>query len=232
MATQTSTVTLEDLKKRVLERADMVNSNFIDDTSGDSELVRYIQQSYRKLYNLVITSFSDWYVEDPVEFTVASGENTYTLGDTFYKLVGVDFYLSNSRWIEVRPFNFNERNRLGLGTASLPGYHRTIRYRLMGNKLRFIPIDNAAGTYRYWYVAKPSVPESDSDTIEGYNGWDEYVILDAAIKCKDKEESDVRLLVSEREQLKEEILINAKSRDESGTDKITDVNADLDDWSV
>lgn len=230
MATQTSTVTLSELKSRVLERADMVNSSFIDDTSGDSELVRYIQQSYRKLYNLVITSFSDWFVEDPVEFEITSG-NTYTLDTDFYKLVGVDFYLSNSRWVEVRSFNFNERNRLGL-TPNMPGFHKVIRYRLMGNKLRFIPSDSCTGTYRYWYVAKPSVPVSDADTIEGYNGWDEYVVIDAAIKCKDKEESDVRLLVAERAKLEEEILINARSRDESGTDRVTDVNADLDDWSV
>lgn len=219
MATRTSTATLADLKKRVRERADMVDSEFVDDTEGDSELVRLIQQSYRKLYNLVVSSFSDFYVEDPVEFTISSG-NTYDLDTDFYKLVGVD-YSSGGRWVVVPPFNFNNRN---VSNSRIQrGVHSTLRYRLMGSVLRFIPTDNATGTYRYWYIKKPNVPVDDSDTIEGYNGWDEFVVIDAAIKCKDKEESDIRYLVAELEQLKNDIIMHAQSRDEGESQSVQDV---------
>lgn len=218
MATQTSTATLAELKTRVRQRADMVNDDFVE----DAELVTYIQQSYRKLYNLIVTTFSDWYVDDPVEFTLASGENTYTLPATFYKLVAVDFKL-NGKWVEVLRFNMNERNRTTAGRFRI--YHPINRYRLMNNKLRFIPSDNAEGDYRYWAVSKPSVPVDDSDTIEGENGWDEFVVLDAAIKCLNKEETDPSILIMEQQQIKEDILINANSYDEGGSERVEDVNA-------
>jgi len=218
MPTQVSTATLSDLRTRVRERADMVDSDFVT----DSELTTYIQLSYRKLYNLVVTTFSDWYVEDPVEFTISSG-NTYTLPSTFYKLVAVDFLL-NGRWIEVRRYTMTERNRQTSGAFRT--FHPSIMYRLMNNKLRFIPTDNALGTYRYWAVNKPSIPVDDADTIEGENGWDEFVVLDAAIKCLNKEESDVSVLLLEQNQIKEDILINANSYDEGGSERVQDIHAD------
>lgn len=217
MASQVSTATLAELRTRVRQRADMTESDFVT----DAELTTYIQQSYRKLYNLVITTFSDWYVDDPVEFTVSSG-NTFTLPATFYKLVAVDFSL-NGKWVEVPRFTMNERNRQNAGRFRV--FHPTIKYRLMNNKLRFVPTDNATGTYRYWAVSKPSVPVDDDDTIEGENGWDEFVVLDAAIKCLAKEESDVSVLMSEIAQVKDDILINANSYDEGGSERVEDIHS-------
>lgn len=217
MPTQTSTATLSELRSRVRQRADMVDNDFVE----DAELTTYIQQSYRKLYNLIITTFSDWYVDDPVEFTISSG-NTFTLPATFYKLVAVDYSLSG-KWIEVSRFTMNERNRSTAGRFRV--FHPSIKYRLMNNKLRFIPTDNASGTYRYWAVSKPSVPVDDVDTVEGENGWDEFIVLDAAIKCLNKEESDVSLLLAEQMQLKEDILINANSYDEGGSERVEDIHS-------
>lgn len=226
MATQISTATLANLKKRVLERADMQNSYFVDDTAGDSELVRYIQLSYRKLYNKILSAFSDWYAEDPVEFTISSG-NTYTVDQDFYKLLGVDFKL-NGLWVEIRPFNFSQRNIPF--TIDRNGYHPNIRYRLMGSKLRFIPTDEATGTYRYWYIAKPNIPTELTDTIDGENGWDEYVVCDAAAKCLAKEESDASYLLAERDQWLEDIMIHASNRDEGGTETVEDVTSDFEEY--
>lgn len=217
MATQTSTATLAELRTRVRQRADMVDSDFVT----DAELNTYIQQSYRKLYNLVVTTFSDWYVDDPVEFSITSG-NTFTLPATFYKLIAVDFKL-NGKWIEVPRFNINERNRQTAGRFRI--FHPTIKYRLMNNKLRFIPTDDATGDYRYWAVSKPSVPTDDADTIEGENGWDEFVVLDSAIKCLNKEETDATMLIMEQQQIKEDILINANSYDEGGSERVEDIHA-------
>lgn len=218
MATQVSTETLANLRLRVREQADMVNSDFV----SEEELTRYIQQSYRKLYNLVITAFGDWYTQDPVSFTISSG-NEYTLDTDFYKLVGVD-HDYNGNWVEIRSFNFNERNKRNSAPTAY-GYHPILRYRLIGDKLRFIPTDQATGDFRYWYIPKPNVPVDDTDTIEGYNGWDQYIVLDAAIKCLVKEETDVTELMQERAQAEQDILINAQTRDEGDTETVEDVSS-------
>ncbi len=228
MSTQSSIVTLGELKKRVLEKADMVDSPFIDDTDGDSELVRVIQQSYRSLYNVIATTYKDYFIGDPVTFSIASGASTFTLDATFLKLAGVDRDLGGGQWRKIRAFNFAERNNQN--DRLYRNYYPVIRYRIIGNRLMFTPAEQAAGDYRYWFTPKPIVPIDEDDTIEGYNGWDDFIVVDAAIKCLVKEESDVSVLLMERNQLRQDIIENAMIRDESEVDVIQDVNRDTDDF--
>lgn len=215
--------TLSQLMTRVRERADMVNSKFI----SDDELKRYISASYAELYDLVVGAYEDHYLSDPVSFTISSGANTYDLDANFYKLVGVDYSL-NGEWVEIRPFNFNERNRKSYNVR-YDNYHPSIRYRLTGSKLRFVPTDEAAGTYRYWYIPLASTLTADADTIDGFNGWEEYVVIDAAIKCLTKEESDVTVLMVEKNAMKERILSASHNRDSGDTQRVTDVRRSYDD---
>ena len=214
--------TLAQLREKVRERADMVHSEFVSDT----ELNGYISQSYAKFYDLITSAFRDDYVNDPVSFTISSG-NTYTFAEDedFYKLVGVDFYL-NGKWVEIRSFNFNQRNVSATALYGRNAYHSTLRYKLMGSRqLIFIPTDQATGTYRYWGIPKAAPLTADTDEIDGYNGWEEFIVWDSAIKCLIKEESDISDHKEERAKIENDILVTAKSRDTGESEKITDVYA-------
>ncbi len=138
--------------------------------------------------------------------------------------------MGGGRWKEVRAFSFSERNDRNDRLAR--NYFPTVRYRIIGNRLMFTPAENAAGDYQYWFTPKPIVPVDDTDTVEGYNGWDEYIVLDSAIKCLNKEESDVSVLIRERDMLKTEIIENAMIRDDGEVEVIQDVryNQYDDDW--
>ena len=62
---------------------------------------------------------------------------------------------------------------------------------MMGSNLRIQPTDNAVGSYQMWYVPTLTALSSDSDTVDSVMtraGWEEYVIIEAAIKCLAKEE--------------------------------------------
>lgn len=217
--------TLAQLKTRTRERADMVYSDFVSDT----ELAGYISNSYARFYDLVTSAYVDDYVGDPVSFTISSGNSyTFTEDESFYKLVGVDFS-DGGQWREVRSFNFNERNTTSQA-FNANRYHPVLRYKLMGSRqLIFIPTDQATGTYRYWGIPKAAVLSDDTDEIDGYNGWEEFIVIDAAIKCLLKEESDVTTLLVERQRIVDDILAAAKSRDTGESERITDVYAgDLD----
>jgi len=213
--------TLAQLKQRVRERADMVYSLFV----SDEELQRYISSSFADFYDQVVKVYADHYVDDPVSFSIASG-NTHTIDENFYKLKGVDF-LDGSEWVEVRSFNFNERNSTQQGDR-LRRYHPKLRYRLVGNKLRFIPTDQAIGSYRYWYVPLYTPLEDDDDEMDGLNGWEEYIVIDAAIKCLLKEETSVKELIALRQEWKEIIAESAQNRDAGESESITDVYAGQD----
>lgn len=212
-----ATVTLADLKTRCRERADMVDSDFIE----DSELLSYINASYAELYDILVSKFEDYYTLDPVGFTISSG-NTYNLPADFYKLRGVDLSL-NGRWIPVPKFNFQDRNR-----TNRTAYKQ--RYRIIGNKLHISPTDNANGTYQLWYIPAYTLLSLDSDELDGVNGWEEYVVIDVAIKMLAKEESSTTQLEREKDAMLRRITNMAENRDIDQPETVTDVDRpDVDD---
>lgn len=216
--------TLAELRQLVRQRADMENSNFV----SDAELNAYINSSYKELYDLLVATFEDYYTLDPVEFTLSGSTHTYDLPANFYKLRGVDFKNSSSgsEWSTVRPFVFTERNRVNnTFYGNLYSWDQR-SYRILGNKLVFYPQENAEGTYRIWYVPRTTELAGDTDELDGINGWEEYVVVDAAMKVLIKEESDIQPLVLQKEQMRKRIEDMAKDRDAGESDRIGDVHSD------
>lgn len=140
--------TLASLRLQSKQRADMEKSKFLDDDEWD----RNINLSYKELYDLLIGAYEDYYLTGPVAFTIASG-NTYTLPADFYKLRGVDTMSSGSP-ISVGKFNFNERNYYDSGFYPVLTGAGNVQYRLIQNKLLFLPTESAPGNYQLWYAPK------------------------------------------------------------------------------
>lgn len=213
--------TLTQMRTRVRRRADFENNNFI----SDAELTGFINSSYQELYDLLVSSFEDYFVGDPTSFAVASGSSTYTLPADFYKLVGLDRLLSGNDYYPLRPFNFMDRNNRRL-VQRVRGLYNKVSYRVLGSVIRFTPEDQAEGSYRIWYVPTLTLLSADSDEILSTitnQGWEEYIEVDAAIKCLQKEESDVQVLMMQKQALIRRVEEMAKNRDIGDCDRITDV---------
>jgi hypothetical protein len=210
--------TLLNMRERVRARADMKNSSFVE----DDELTQYINSSYQELYDLLVASFEDYYTATPLSINITSG-NSFDLPVDFYKLRGVDGKLDNNNFFTLQPFNFAERNvnRQGLGIINSNIWYT--QYRIVGNKILITPEDNATGNYRLWYIPRCPILVSDIDTLDGINGWEEYVVVDAARKCLAKEESDTSGLVQDKEMLRKRIEAMAARRDAGMPKTITDV---------
>ena len=213
-----SSITLSDLKTRARDQADMTDSDFIDDT----ELTFYLNSSYTELYDLLVSKFEDYYVAAPTSFTISSGASTYSLPSDFYKLRGVDYLLSGTDYVPLQKFNFANRNQ---NTALHSMYRRVpkVSYRIVGNTLYIEPAANAPGSYRLWYTPAATLMSSDSDTVNGVNGWEEYIVVDTAIKMLAKEESSTTQLERQRERLLQRIDVMAQNRDYDQPESITDV---------
>lgn len=139
-------ITLSSLRDQVRQRADMQSSLFV----SNSELDGYINNSYLELYDLVVSRFEDYY-SSQLLFTIATG-NTQAIPDDFYKLRGLDYDL-NGTWVELRKFNFQDRNKYTQPNQILyQSQYR--RYRLMAGDIMIEPEDNANGNYRLWYIPK------------------------------------------------------------------------------
>lgn len=208
------TITLASLKTRCRERSDMENSGFI----SDSELVSYINSSYAQLYDLLVSRFEDYYTTT-TSSVVASGDNSISVPADFYKLLGVDYQLSGDSYTTVNKYNFQNRNRRdGLARTS-----QSRQYRLINNAIELLPKTNAQGTYQLWYVPRITRLADDVDTLDGVNGWEEYIVIDTAIKMLSKEESDIAALLIEKRAMEDRIEAMANNRD-SEPETVTDTN--------
>jgi len=215
-----NTITLAEIKTQARERADMENSSFISDT----ELLSYVNLSYAELYDLLVSRFEDYYTMDTT-LVVASGASSVSLPADFYKLRGVDRSISSNDWVAIPKFNFNNRNNRNTNVSRLMSGQFNVAYRIVGNSLHLTPTDTAAGSYRLWYVPTYTKLVDSTDTVDGVNGWEEYIIVDVAIKMLAKEDSSVSHLMQQKQALIDRIESMAQNRDIDQPETISDVSA-------
>ena len=217
-----TTMTLAELRSAVRQRSDMENSLFVK----DAELNSYINQSYFELYDLLVQKYGDnYFVASPYSFTTDGTNDEYNLPSDFYKLLGVDLALSQSTdsWVTTKPFNFQERNRYAVPNFQSFYGITNLRYRLQGNKLKLTPIPQANQPMRIWYVPRMTTLANNNDTVDGISGWTEYIIIDAAIKCLQKEESDCTVLLAQKAAIIQRIENAAENRDAGFPKTVSDV---------
>lgn len=235
-------MTLGQIRLMAQQRADRVGSNFVTLPEWNT----YINQSYFELYDLLITLFESYYVTTPYTFVTDGSSSQYTLPNgvltdsttglvaaPFYKLVGVDLGLStnSTAWVTIKKFDFVERNRFVYPqmTSTFLGVFN-LQYRLVGNTLMFIPTPSGGQVVRVWYIPRIVQLLQDTDILDGISGWTEYVVVDAAIKALQKEESDTSLLVGQKMALKARIEESASNRDVGLPDTISDSRSRSETW--
>lgn len=219
-------ITLLELKTQARQRADMESSEFV----SDSELLNYINSSIAELHDILIQAYgSDYYILSDT-FTTTSGEGSYDLPDDFYKLVGVDVKLNGQDYANIKKFNFNERNRFSDITVwNLAGVP-SIRYRLVGDQLLFSPIPDTNTLVKLWYIPLSVKLTADDDELNDLNQFSEYVIVDAAIKMLQKEESDVQVLMAQKGALIKRITEVANNRDAGEPESVSDIYSEDDEY--
>lgn len=231
-----ATLTLQNLIDAVRQRADMQNSQFVT----DSELTSYINQSYQELYDLIRQKFGDdYFVAPPVIITTDGTNDTYLLPNgtnfsaapSFQNLLGVDLLLSNQpdSAVTIKPFMFAERNRYAVPNFQSFYGVTNLRYRLRDNRIWFTPIPASGQSIRLFYVPQLVALSAPSDTADNLGGWLEYVICDAAIKCAQKEESDISVLAAQKMMLIQRIEAAAENRDIGMSQSVSDTLRT--DWS-
>lgn len=218
------------------QRADRENSNFVTKPEWNS----YINQSMFELYDLLTTVYEDYNLAPVLSFTTDGSQkyalpngSNYSSAPAFYKLMGVDVGIASATngWVTLKKFNFISRNRYVFPqiTSTYLGVFN-MQYRVVGNEIMFIPTPQAGQTIRLWYIPRMSSLLQDTDVLDGVSGWSEYVIVDAAIKALQKEESDCSLLMAEKQMLIERINDSAQNRDAGQPDTISNTRTRSEQW--
>lgn len=223
-------VTLQALRTLAQQRANFENSQFITDAEWNS----YINNSQKELYDLLIGAYGeDYFAASPVTFQTDGVTAFYDLPDgtlysnapAFYKLLGVDLILApgqNGSAITIKPFQFSERNRYTVPNFQSFYGVTNLRYRIFGNQLWLNPIPSAGQSIQLWYLPAPPNMTNDSDTFNAVAGWEEYIVVDSAIKAKDKEQADTSVLMAQKQALLVRIQNMAQNRDAGFPDRVSD----------
>lgn len=212
------TRTLAEMRTEAQQRANMENSTFIATTEWN----RMINESISDLWDLLLDTTGQEYYERQDDQDLIPGTDYYLLPATFYRLLGVSVTCDGDTY-PLRPFNHDERHN-----ENMP-----LRYRLTGDVsdstgaytpvLYLRPMPTVSGTLSVFYVPHAPVLNADTDVWDGFNGWEEYVIVDVAIKALEKEESDTTALQHRLARLTKRIQGLAPSRDQSFPERVRDV---------
>ena len=210
------TFTLLQIRTRARERADMVNSSFIT----DSELNGYISASYAELYDILIQSGLIYFTPTAQTITGVAGTENYALPSDYYGTVSVSRKSGND-YFPVVEYMITEREQY-----ENSGNNNSVAYSVQGANLSLLPTPSG-GTYRHIYIPAPVdlTASVDGTTIDGVSGWEEYIVVDAARKMLQKEESSTTGVERDLMRLKERIEEMAQNRAWSTPRRVTDVQS-------
>lgn len=219
-------ITLSELRTQCRQRADMESSDFV----SDSELTSYINASIAELHDLMVQSYGADYFVSTHTFTTVPNTDSYALPADMYKLMGVDIQISGNDYASLHMFNFNERNRYkGSTVRSILGAP-DLRYRVVGSNILFSPAPDSAKIVKLWYVPVATKLAADSDVYNDLNQYAEYVVVDVAMKMMQKEESDVTVLMAEKQLLTKRFTEASQNRDAGESESVSDIHAEDEDY--
>lgn len=204
---------LSALRTRARRRADQESTLFV----SDAEANQYISASYAELYDILVKSGLSYFETDAT--VNATGASVYALPADHYATLAVHYQVqaSPARYVPLALLQPAYRH-----AAEYSGASRAYVYRVVGTNLELLPAPATGGVYRHTYVPAPADLTADGNSVDGVSGWEEFIVVDAAIKMRTKEESDTAALERDRARLLERIAEAAENRNMGQPHKVID----------
>jgi hypothetical protein len=233
-------VSLSTLRTRVQRAADIEGASA---RFPNSELNDYINESLAELYGLIRAAYGEDYYRTVYTFTTSGNVATYNLPSNFLALISVDVPLGGNLVLTARPYMENERNLYKFFPFGAWTMNQPIWYRLTGavdstggtgspQTISFIPTPTGNYTVNCNYVPTPVLLVGDSDTFDGVAGWEEYAVIDAAMKCatKNQQWDLLQALEGRKAAVMARIEKMAPEHDGGQADRVQDVDKNGDTW--
>lgn len=235
-------VTLSTLQSRVQQRTNMQTaSNAVLYTTA--ELTDMLNEGIADYWTILDSIQNQDYYRESVTFSTAGNVALYAIGlgkaipvADFMKVISIDVAYGQNIILSARPYMESERNRY----KWFPGwvYNQPIFYRRTGkssvsgssDSISFIPTPSGAYQVTLNYVPTPTYLVNAGDTFDGVCGFEEIVVLSAAIKLLHKQGkfTDAAALQSERERLRDDARSFLGAGDQGAPERVQDVSVSYD----
>jgi hypothetical protein len=215
-------VNLTTLIERIRQRTNLEGAQaFVTDV----EITDLVNSALATWYDEVRGStWGGQYYRSKYRFDTENSQQFYKLPDDFLALTSLDIELANGMpVVSARAYQEEERNRfrqfplLYGWTVSSP-----IWYQLQGDQLSFIPLPSGVFHCQLNYV--PTAPKlfAPEDSVNVINGWEEFIVLHAAIRVltKDGQLDVIPVLSGQLEQERERIRAMAPRRDMQSAERV------------
>lgn len=182
MATQ---VLLSTMIQRVRQRADLEIGNATTSVQAfpDSEVIDAINVALYAWWDLVrLTTFAGQYDRAPWPFTTALSQSLYPMPPNCASIISVDAQIAGANYtINAMGFQEEQRNMFTGTFGWAPGFWN-VWYQIQGSNIKLIPPPPSGYSIQINYV--PTAPQlsAPDDYFNSQNGWEEWVVLKAAIK--------------------------------------------------
>lgn len=213
--------TLAQIRERVRNRADIVSETA---RYPDSELTGYINVSFKELWGLLVRS--SLVRDEASQIITADGSPTYDLAPSHYSTIGV-FRMHGTSVVQL---SRNDQRQRPHGAATA--------YAGTGNEYRIAKIDGtktieftprpASGEYIVSYIPEPADLALETDVVDLGLDWEEYIVIDAAIKCLRREGSSTKALKEDKAEIFVRIRTEAEDQEEGKLGSIQDTDSTVD----
>jgi hypothetical protein len=208
-----STVTAQSLIAQIRARA---NSQGEDASTPDSELLNYINASLFEWYEIIVQTQwgGEWYVSSATSTTTAN-VSTLALPTDCLQVLSVDVILNGSPQTATRIQRAQRNVFRGATPYAITWGRSPIFYRVTGANIELFPTPDGSTSVTIAYT--PTAPQltSSQDVLTTQHGWEEWIILDGAIKLLTKQgQLDIiPVLGQEKASQKQRIIEAVMSRD-------------------
>lgn len=176
------TITVGQLEADVRSRADVEN----DPHKSPVEIRRWLSAGYSQLYDILVNSGLAYFESKQTIVTVGSG--TTALPADYFGTLRIDFIFSAELIWPVKEINPRAIHRVRRTNAQ-----RAYYYRITGSNITWYPTPPSGQTYEHLYIpaaADLTLDVDGSTVVDGINGWEEYVVLYAAMQACNKEDGN------------------------------------------
>lgn len=231
------TRTLADLTSDVRDRSDLGDSQFRTDT----QIKRYLNSSNRQMTAKLIALYGSDYLAANDTINTVSGTAYYNLpSDCFapkFFRITLDGHRMRIPRATVDDIDVDD-DTLSWGKFGVIPQHR-----VMKDQVLFTPTPNAVHVITVHYISTAIAFEGGDDSrieemvntddyIQGYWNYEEWVVLNAAIKVKNDQEEDPTSLMIEQRAIWDDIVQIAGDRTTTEPEKIRDAYPEYDIYDI